>query len=426
MSSISEHQFYLIGISHKTAPVEIRERFSFSKEQVPAVLAELKRIEGISDCVVLSTCNRTELYLFAERSAENVGERLERYIGTVTGLDRDFSDHFYLLRGKAVIEHLFRVTSGLDSIILGETQIFGQVKNAYALACAEGCTGSVFNRLFHQAFQTGKQIRSDTSINEGIVSVGSAAVFAAQNVFGNLDCRTALVLGTGKIGRTCAKQLKESGIGELLITNRTIEHAIDLAGELTARIIPFGNMEDALESVDIIITSVSSTLPVLTEKLFGSRIAARQGKPVVVIDLGVPRNVEPGIARMENVHLFNIDDLEDITLGNRDRREREAEKAASIIDRKTEEYCRWLAEQEVVPTIHRLRRKYEAIRMDELKRVDHKVSGETLQVLDMVTRRIVRKILHDPTIVMRTKQAGEERNRLLKSIQELFINEPAR
>ena len=222
-------KIFLIGISYKTASVDIREKFSFSKETLQEALTFIKKIDGVNECVVLSTCNRTELYIYGEKPTESIRESILNYILTVTGMGEDFLKFFYTHTGVNVLNHLFRTTCGLDSIIIGEPQIFGQVKNAYTTACGNHCTGPVLNRLFHTAFQVGKQVRSSTSINKGIVSISSAAVMLGDKVYGSLRGCNALLIGAGKIGKMCAKQMADSGIDNLYITNRTHEFAVDLA-----------------------------------------------------------------------------------------------------------------------------------------------------------------------------------------------------
>jgi len=424
MRRFEENNFLLIGISHKTAPVEIRERFSFSRENITTVLTDINKKNGIIECVVISTCNRTEIYVVTNIPPDEVRERIERYILGTSGMGKDFLKHFYFYTGNKVIEHLFNVTSGLDSMIIGETQIFGQVKNSYALACDNGCTGPLFNRLFHQAFEVGKQIRNYTSIGEGAVSVSSAAVLLARKIFGCLNQKKVLLVGAGKIGKLCAKQLIDSGVEELSITNRTIEHTVALAEELSGRIIPFEEMAEMFDKVDIIITSATSSSPLITKNLMIKHIEQRNGEPLSLIDLGVPRNIDPEVAHIGNIHLFNIDDLEDVTLETRNKRKNEAEKAKEIINKKVNEYCNWLKEREVIPAIHNLREKCENIRLDELRKINNKVSADTFETVDLVSRRIVRKILHNPTITVRASESGEVRNRLIESINELFINNP--
>lgn len=424
MGRIEKDNFLLIGISHKAAPIEIREKFSFNSENISTELTDINKINGLSECVVLSTCNRTEIYALITRPVEEIREKINQYILNTSGTERDFLKYFYYLDGSQVIEHLFNVTSGLDSMILGEPEIFGQVKKAYTLACEYKCTGPAINRLFHHAFQVGKQIRNVTSIGEGAVSVSSAAVVLARKIFGSLKDRTVLLVGAGKIGKLCAKQLIDSGIERLYIANRTYDHAVALAEELSGKVIPFEKMEEMYEKVDIIITSVTSSEPLITKNRLIEHIERRNGRPLSIIDLGVPRNIEPETAQIENIHLFNIDDLEDVTLDNRDRRKNEAEKARKIIKKEVDEYCSWLKEREVIPVIQNLHEKCENIRLEELEKIKNKVSSETLDAINLVTRRIVRKILHNPTITVRASKSGETRKRLLESINELFIKDP--
>ena len=423
MGWIEKDNFLLIGISHKTAPIKIREKFSFNSENISTELNKINRISGIDECVVLSTCNRTEIYALINKPAEEIFEKINQHILDISGAGKDFLKHFYYLDGSQVIEHLFNVTCGLDSMILGEPEIFGQVKNAYALACDYKSTGPVINRLFHHAFQVGKQIRNVTSIGEGAVSVSSAAVVLAKKIFGGLKDCTVLLVGAGKIGKLCAKQLTDSGIAKLYITNRTYDHAAALAEELSAEVIPFEKMEKMYEKVDIIITSITSPEPLITKNRLNKYIEQRNGRPLTIIDLGVPRNIEPEATQIENIHLFNIDNLEDVTLDNRDRRKIEDEKARKIIKKEVDEYCIWLKEREVIPVIQNLHEKCENIRLEELEKIKNRVSSETYEAIDQITRRIVRKLLHNPTITVRATKSGDIRKRLLESINELFIKD---
>ncbi|MFC1541222.1 glutamyl-tRNA reductase [Candidatus Latescibacterota bacterium] len=418
------NNFLLIGISYRTAPVDIREHFSFTADRIPGLLDEISEIEGVSECVAVSTCNRTEIYMLTDKPHTEVERNVGRYICDVSGKDDDFLDHFYTYRGREVVEQLFQVTSGLDSMIIGETQILGQVKSSFALACDNGKTGPVFNRLFHLAFQVRKQIRNETSIGKGVVSVSSAAVLLAKDVFGCLKRKKVLLVGTGKIGTLCAKQLIDSGVSELYIANRTYEHAAELAEELSGAVIPFEDMHNMFNKVDIIITSVTSSAQIVTKKIMNKYRNPKTGAPVTLIDMGVPRNIDPGVTELENIHLFNIDDLENVTLKNRDKRKNEAVKAKAIIVRKAEEFYSWLKEREIVPAINKLRKKCEHIRVEELKKINHTVTEETFNTIDLVTRRIVRKILHNPTITVRSSESDEDRRRLIETINELFINEP--
>lgn len=423
MTPLELEHFLLIGISYKTSPVEIREKFSFGKEAVAQVLSDIMKIDGIGECVLLSTCNRTELYLVTDGPVDDVRERLNAFIFGVSGQDENYLRFFYFRRGIEVIEHLFDVSCGLDSMIVGENQIFGQIKHAYSVACDLSCTGALFNRLFHQAFSVGKQVRSSTSICEGIVSVSSAAIMLGKKVMGDLKHRNALLVGAGKIGKMCARQLVESGIDTLYITNRTTQRAVEVADELSGRTIPFESMREMFDTVDIVITSVDSPEPLITKQHIEKYRTESSDKPFAIIDLGVPRNVDQNVTSLKNVYLFNIDNLQDVTNENHGKRKREVTKAREIIKKAVDDYCSWLFDREIVPVIHNLYEKCETIRLIELNRISKKFDDATIEAIDLVTRRIVRKILHNPTITIRASESVHERNRLLESIHELFINE---
>ena len=425
MTPFNIDNFHLIGISYKTAPVEIREKFSFGKEAVAQALPNIRQINGISECVLLSTCNRTELYFVTDEPTNVVCERLNNYILEVSGMDINFLHYFYYRQGIEVIEHLFNVTCGLDSMVLGENQIFRQTKHAYSVSSDLSCTSALFNRLFHQAFRVGKQVRSSTSISEGIVSVSSAAVMLGKKVLGDLRHHNALLIGAGKIGKMCAKQLIDAGIENLYITNRTTQHAVEVAEELSGQIIPFESMREMFDNVDIVITSVTSSEPLITKEHVEKYRHRNNDKPFAIIDLGVPRNVDGNVSSLENIYLFNIDNLQDVTNENHSKRKREGPKAREIIRKKVDEYCAWLRERDVFPVIHSLYEKCENIRLVEINRISNKFDDEILEAIDIVTRRIVRKILHNPTITVRSSESAHDRTRLLESIHELFINEQA-
>jgi len=423
MNGNKKDKFLMVGISHKTAPVEIREKFSFNKENISRLLADIHAISGISECVVVSTCNRTEIYAIINKPAEKVREKINHCILEISGEEKDFLEYFDCLHGEQVIEHLFNVTCGLNSMILGEPQIFGQVKKAYAFACDNKCTGPALNRLFHHAFQVGKRVRNNTSIGKGIVSISSAAVMLAKKTFGNLEERIVLLVGTGKIGKLCAKQFIDSGIKRLYITNRTTEHAVMLAEEISGEVIPFDKIEEMYKKADIIVTSVTSPEPLITKSRLLEYLEQRNGKPLSLIDLGVPRNIDPETAEIENIHLFNIDALEDVTFGSSDMRKNEIDKVQEIIREEIVKFYNWLKMREVIPVINNLRKKCENIRLEELVKIKNKTNSETYETVDFVTRRIVRKILHNPTISVKDSASYDSRQRLLESIKELFIRE---
>ena len=420
MERIDEQHFFLSGISHKTAPVDIRERISFDGDSCGTAACRIReQIPGIIECVVLSTCNRTEFYTVTKKDPGSVQKEFEDYILTLMDGDTSILDHFYYRTGQEVIEHLFQVTSGIDSMVVGEPQIFGQVKNAYSIACDYKCTGPAMNRLFHHAFKVGKQIRNSTAIGEGSVSVSHAAVELARKQFGDLKGHSVLLVGAGKAGELCARKLTNYGVEKLLIANRTPGRAETLATSLIGDVIPFDQIAEAALSVDIIITSVTTREPVITRD---SLKPARNGnsRPLFLIDLGVPRNIDSDVAQLDNVILYNIDDLSDVALGNLDRRRGEIDAADVIIAREVDDFLDWLSGREVIPVIHDLREKWEKIRLDELEKMKHRLSPDSYEKLDMITRRIVRKILHNPIIAMRTSESGTPREQLIESIRHLF------
>ena len=425
MGENTTDHFLLIGISHKTAPIAVRERFSFGTDVIPPLFDVLTGDEraGVEECVLLSTCNRTELYTVVSSPAGDAKDRIMDIILDYTGQRDEMRGYFYTLTGRAVIEHLYTVVAGIDSMILGEPQIFGQVKSAYALACDCECTGPMMNRLFHRSFQAGKEVRNRTSIGEGATSIGSAAVALAQKTIGSLGSAVILLVGAGKIGEICAKQLACSGARRFYLMNRTHERAVGLTKRLDGTALPFDRLGDVLGEADIVISSVASREPIITTSLIEDVLPGRGGRPLVLIDLGVPRTVEPAVGGCEGMTLFNIDDLIGVIQDNRDRRLGEAARARGIIEREVENYVAWLSEREVVPVINDLRKKCEAIRLAELERIRNKVDPDTYRTLEVVTRRIIRKILHNPTVRVRSSESGEFRKQLIESLNELFISD---
>ena len=421
MGRIKKDHLYLIGISFKSAPVEIREKLSFDNTVCSSVLNDIYSIDGIEECVLLSTCNRTEIYLVINQSLSEVRERIEGYLLEISGSNKEILNCFYHLQGEDVIEHLFKVSSGLDSMILGEPQIFGQVKNAYSIASDIKCTGPVLNRLFHHTFSVGKLIRNSTKVGEGAMSVSYAAVNLAKNIFETLRGRSVLLIGAGKIGEICAKRLIDTGVAHLYIVNRTLDRAKDLAIKLRGDAIPFKNLGEIFKKVDIIITSVTSKVPIIKKSDIMHHIDNRKSESLFLIDLGVPRNIESEAGKIDNTFLYNIDDLEGLTLDNLDKRNKEVEKAEKFIQAEIDDFCSWLTKREVSPMIRDLYQSCENIRLKELEKVKNKISPEAYEILDIVTRRTVRKILHNPVITMRASKSGSQRERLLESIQELFI-----
>lgn len=423
MDTAEKNHLFLTGISHKTADVETRERVSFTPKILNGVLDRIYALDGITECVVLSTCNRTEIYTVTNLDPDDTQSIIENELIGMTGLDCSLLSCFYHKNGSDVISHLFRVACGLDSMILGEPQIFGQIKEAYATSCDHGTTGAVLNRLFHHAFRVGKMVRNSTSIGEGAVSVSFAAVEMLLSELGSLDDRTVLLVGAGKTGTLCARRLVKLGVGELYVTNRTVERARDLTDDVDGIPVPLDRIPEMAATVDIIITSVAACNPIIHREDIENKVRERTGRRLILIDLGVPRNISSSVSELDDVSLFNIDDLDRVIWGNKDRRREAAEEAEALIRVEVDEYRNWLTERKVIPLIKTLRQNLEKIRTSELENVKNRVNGETYEILDMVSRRIVRKILHNPIITMRSAASGKSQEHLIETMNRLFNND---
>ncbi|MCB1234879.1 MAG: glutamyl-tRNA reductase [Verrucomicrobiae bacterium] len=325
-----------LGVNHKTAPVEIRERLAFPESEIDDRLREIRDLPGVDETVVLSTCNRVEIYA-ASPVTETAFEALIRYLIDHFRLPARDAVDFYHLKGEAAALHLFRVASGLDSMVLGETEIFGQVKKAYALAQEAGSTARRMNKLFQQSFQVGKLIRSNTRIQLGATSVGSVAVDLAEKIFGNLrNCRV-MVIGAGEMSRQTAQSLVSRGASSLIVSNRSYDKAVELADELAGEAVRFDEWEQAMSGVDIVISSTSAPHAVIVPDMVAKVMRHRGDRALFLIDIAVPRDIEPAVNRIENVYLYDIDDLERIAEVARVEREKQISLCETIIEKHIEE-----------------------------------------------------------------------------------------
>ena len=390
----------LVGVSHRTAPVDLRERIDFSTRGVEAAVLSLAARPTNNEAAVLSTCNRAEIYLAAQdpdAAREDVLEFLREFHGIEAA---DVRPHLYEKQDADAARHLFRVASGLDSLVIGEPQILGQVKDAYAVASAQQSCGPLLNKLFHASFLAGKRVRSETSLGEGAVSVSYAAVALARKIFGSFENRVVVVIGAGEMGKLTAVHLKAQGIGRIVITSRTIGHATTLAEEIGATAVPWERMLAAFGEADIVITATGASLPILARADVAAAMKPRRNRPLFVIDIAVPRDVDPAAGELDQVFLYNIDDLQAIVKENLGRRAAEMTRAERIIGEEVERFAAWLRSRGAIPTVVALRQRFEAIRRSELDRLQHKLSGlppEARARVDEVTRLIVEKLLLTPT-----------------------------
>ena len=407
----------LTGLNHKTAPLEIRERVSFSKEQLSEALPMLA--DRIGEGIILSTCNRTEIYTVAEEPAEAAGE-FRRFVADYHGLDPQLvAPHLYDRTDLAAVRHLFRVASGLDSMILGESEILGQVRTALTEAAASHSLGAPASRLFHRAIRTGRRVREETELGRNALSVSYAAVQLAQRVLGNLHGLKVLLTGAGEAGQLVARALRTTGANDLIVANRTAERGEELARDLGGSTIPFSEIGPSLASVDIVITATEAPEYVLTRDSIESAASARNGRGMFLFDLSVPRNIEPQAAAIDNVSLFNIDDLSSIAEENLEARKEAASDAEKIVEEEAVRFMQWWGSLEAVGLIRALRQQAEGIRSRELARALDRMpdlSPEDAEAVDALTRSIVSKLLHDPTIALK-RYASEAQ---FQAVRDLF------
>jgi glutamyl-tRNA reductase len=392
-------RLFAVGISHRTAPVELREGVDFARRGLDAALSALAARNVTREAVVLSTCNRAEIYAGAE--SDDAAESCGRFISEYNGISWDtLAPHVVVYRGPDAADHLFRVAAGLDSLVVGEPQILGQVKDAYATASGMRSTGALTHRLFTSAFSVGKRVRHETGLGEGAVSVSYAAIALARKIFGQLSGLNVLILGAGEMAKLTGTHLQAQRVKQLTIASRTLQSAETLAALLHGRAVPWTAIGQALVTADIVVTATGSTEAVLTRAGVEEAMRPRRSRPLFVIDIAVPRDVDPEVGRLDQVFLYNIDDLQTIVKENLARRSSEVERAELIVREEVDRFRSWMQSREVVPTVVALRARFEAIRQAELARLEPKLSAlspDARARVDEVTHLIIEKLLLTPT-----------------------------
>ena len=420
---MAEVNLILVGVNHKTTPVEIREKLAFTKGKIEESVDHLFNFPDIIEHTILSTCNRVEIYARAN-CQDSAIKSIKQFICDFHGLSLlELEDHFYSYRNKEAVEHLFRVSSSLDSMILGEAQILGQVKEAYSLARDLRSTGLVLNQLFEKAFSIAKKVREETGIAERSVSISSAAVELAQKIFDDLENHTVMLVGTGEMAELAAKHLISYGVKTVYVTSRTYERAANLARTLNGSALDFEAFKNELHRADIVITSTSAPNFIIKKEIVEKAIHERKNKPIFFIDIAVPRDIEPDVNDLENVYLYDIDDLHVVVSANIKEREKEAENAMNFISQEVTKFNNWVGALDAVPTIVEIRKKAENIRKQEiektLKKISH-LSENDKQILRQMSSSMVNKILHKPTIKLKQKTQSEDGHVYLKAIRHLF------
>ena len=390
-------EFLVVGLNHRTAPLEVREKLAVTRSELLEALTVMGRYVGQG--VILCTCNRSEVYTFGE--ARQLKGKLEEFLRDYFDIaPEDFSSYFYTHHQERCIHHLFRVTSSLDSMILGEGQILRQVKVASEAGLKAGLVRGPLSRLFNQALRVGKRVRRETNISRNALSVSRACVELARRRLAELRDLTVLVIGTGDAGKLAARALKESSVKQIVVTNRTFRRAQDLAQELGGVAIAFQDMAEALKDVDIVIGSTGSPGYILQPRAVEEAMVGRPDRPMFLIDIAVPRDFHPDTAHVGNVYLYDMDDLETVSEANRLEREREAQWAEEIAAEEVGRFLEWLGTLEAIPTITAMQKWAEEIRNKELakalRKLDHTPTPQDMESLEAMTRAIVKKILHNP------------------------------
>lgn len=420
---IIEMEIVLIGLSHKTAPIEVREKFCLPKGGAREFLERMAAIAGVREGLILSTCNRTEVLTVMDCTTDGLA-RIRELLAAIAGMSADeLSPYLHVRKDEEAVKHIFRVASSLDSMVLGEPQILGQVKEAYSQAVKGKFSGLILNKLFHRSFFVAKRVRTETKIATQAVSVSYAAVELAKKILGDLGNKRALLIGAGEMSELAARHLISRGVGEILVTNRTHSRAIELAQEFKGKAVPFEDFPKELQNADIILSSTGSAHYIIRREQLPEVIRARKNKPMFFIDIAVPRDIDPQINQIDNVYVYDIDDLEGIVESNKEERKKEVQKAEEIVFQGVEAFNRWLESLEVVPTILALRNRMEEIRQKEVEKtlsLLKNVSEEERKALDLLTNSIINKILHHPISLLKHQESRDHGKLYVEMTRKIF------
>jgi len=422
-------ELFVVGISWRTAPVAVREKLAFRDDELAQTLTALVGKLPVAEALLISTCNRVEVYGVTKPTGD-APSAVRAFLAEQRGVkQKDVADHLYEHRGPAAVRHVFRVASSLDSLVVGEAQILGQLKDAAKLAAKAGTRGAVLSRCLDRAFGVAKRVRTETTIARGAANVSSVAVQLASTVFGELAGKNVLVVGAGKMSSLAAKHLYASGAQRIVVTNRSAEKAEALAAEIEASAKPWDDLEGLLVDADIVITSTGAREPILTKALFKRVAKARRWRNIMVIDIAVPRDAEPAINDVDGVYLFNIDDLDKVVQQTLAERAKAAEQAAKIVEHEAHQFEHWLRTQGVVPTIVALRERFAQVADGEVQKALEQLSRKELtreqqrELLQRLVQLVVNKLLHQPTTVLRSADPAEA-TVLTSAVCELFGLEP--
>lgn len=416
-------ELLVVGLNHKTAPIEIRESLAFKEDELEEAFQKVHSLPSLKENMILSTCNRVEIYAVA-RELEVALHILKEFLSQYHGIPlKDFEKSLYAPTGEEAVRHLFRVASSLDSMVIGEPQILGQLKEAYHLAQQAKTSGLILHRLLHRAFHVAKRVRTETRVGNSAVSISFVAVELAKKIFGTLEKKSVLLIGAGEMSELAAKHLVSGGVEKILIANRTYERALSLAQEFKGEAIPFEEISQGLKGADIVISATDSPHYLIRHEQVSKVMKDRKQRPIFFIDIADPRNVEPKVDEIGNVYLYNIDDLKKVADDNIQDRKKEAEKAEAIVQEEVVKFVNWYRSLEVTPTIVALKRKFEEIRKRELEKafsLHPNLSNKERESLEAMTSAIINKILHHPLTLLKREEEDWMTDLYIDALRTLF------
>jgi glutamyl-tRNA reductase len=416
--------FCLIGLSHKTAPIEVRERLAFPEERLPEALHAVTSLNGVSEAMILSTCNRVEIAARGDAAEADLIPELAQFLADFHHLSLSrIQPYLYHHQQREAVRHIFRVASSLDSMIVGETQILGQVKDAYALARSVGALRGPLDEVLTRSFFVAKRVRSETGIAASAVSVSYAAVDLARKIFGSLDGKRILLVGAGKMSELAAKHLLGHGGSQVFVANRTPERAEELAASLQGRAVPLDQLMDYAVRCDILISSAAAPHFLILKSDAQRLLAERKNRPMFLIDIAVPRNIDPEVNKLDNLFLYDIDDLQQVVDANLKERLREAQRGEQIAEQEVEKFLRWVKTLDVVPTIIDLQSHVEQLRQQELARVESQLGAltpEQREAIEALTKGLAHKLLHSPITELKTLAQQPDGLRLVETVRRIF------
>ncbi len=409
------------GLNHKTAPVEVREKLAFDGPKLDEGLRELLRLRNVEEGIIISTCNRVELYTHV-KEVESAIEEIKQFLSTFHSIKPEsLEGSLYFYSERDAIRHVFRVASSLDSMVVGEPQILGQVKDAFDFALKKKATGVLLNKLLKKAISVAKRVRTETRIAENAVSISYAAVELAKKIFADLSEKTFMLLGAGEMAELAVRHLINNGVRDVTVANRTYERGVELAREFCGRAIKFDDFKTELVNTDIIICSTGAPTYILYKEDMQRIMKERKNRSVFIIDISVPRNIDPEINDIDNVYLYDVDDLQGVVDANILERRKEAERAEAIVEEEVEKFLKWQNSLDAVPTIVALRNKAEEIKQTELERLFNRLPGldeRERNIIMTSVNAIVNRLIHPPTAAL--KEDHEDRDALIAMIKTLY------